>query len=96
MRNTSLSDSIYIDKATYYNTSGELIHTYFDQTIFIAPLETVEIVIDEADRSGGTGANFLFDWRIKPGGMEPLFEGVMISTYGAQGLSFTTQGLRIK
>jgi hypothetical protein len=95
MRNTSLKDTIYIDKAEYFDTKGTPIRTYFDQTIFVAPMETVEIVIDEIDREGGTGANFLFDWKIKPRSSEPLFEGVMISTSGQQGLSFTTQGQRV-
>lgn len=96
MRNTSLKDTVYIDKAEYFDTKGTPIRIYFEQTIFIAPMETVEIVIDEIDREGGTGANFLFDWKIKPASSEPLFEGVMISTSGQQGLSFTTQGQRVK
>jgi hypothetical protein len=96
MRNTTLADTLYIEKAEYFNTAGKSIRTYFDQPIFIAPMETVEIVIDEIDQEGGTGANFLFNWRIKPESNEPLFEGVMISTSGQQGLSFTTQGKRIK
>jgi hypothetical protein len=96
MRNTSLKDTVYIDKAEYFDTKGTPIRIYFDQTIFIAPMETVEIVIDEIDREGGTGANFLFDWKIKPASSEPLFEGVMISTSGQQGLSFTTQGQKVK
>jgi hypothetical protein len=96
MRNITLTDTLYIEKAEYFNTAGKSIRTYFDQPIFIAPMETVEIVIDEIDQEGGTGANFLFNWRIKPESNEPLFEGVMISTSGQQGLSFTTQGKRIK
>jgi hypothetical protein len=96
MRNTTLTDTLYIEKAEYFDTAGKSIRTYFDQPIFIAPMETVEIVIDEIDQDGGTGANFLFSWRIKPESNEPLFEGVMISTSGQQGLSFTTQGKRIK
>jgi hypothetical protein len=96
MRNTTLTDTLYIEKAEYFDTAGKSIRTYFDQPIFIAPMETVEIVIDEIDQEGGTGANFLFSWRIKPESNEPLFEGVMISTSGQQGLSFTTQGKRIK
>ena len=59
-------------------------------------METVEIVIDEMDEQGGTGANFMFDWAMKKTSNEPLFEGVMISTSGQQGLSFTTQGRKIK
>jgi hypothetical protein len=96
MRNTTLTDTLFIEKAEYFDTSGKSIRTYFNQPIFIAPMETVEIVIDEMDQEGGTGANFLFNWRIKPESNEPLFEGVMISTSGQQGLSFTTQGKRIK
>lgn len=93
MRNTNRQDTVFIRRADYYNTEGTLLRTYFDNTIFLAPMETVEIVIDEIDDSGGTGANFLFDWTVAKGVRPPLFEGVMISTSGQQGLSFTTQGI---
>jgi hypothetical protein len=96
IRNTSLSDTVYISKAEYYNSHGKPIQSYLDSPIYIAPLETIEIVIDEVDQKGGTGANFIFEWEKKPDTSEPLFEGVMISTYGTQGLSFTTQGIRIE
>ncbi|MBP8793570.1 MAG: DUF3124 domain-containing protein [Lutibacter sp.] len=96
MRNTNLNDTIYINSASYFDTEGNLTRTYFDKTIFLKPMETVEIVIDEMDEQGGTGANFMFDWAMKKTSNEPLFEGVMISTSGQQGLSFTTQGRKIK
>ncbi|MDC6389905.1 DUF3124 domain-containing protein [Maribacter sp. PR1] len=95
IRNVNKADSVYINKAEYYNTKGNSIRTYFDKPIFIAPMETVEIVIDERDQEGGTGANFLFDWTIKPNSNDPIFEAIMISTSGQQGLSFTTQGKKI-
>lgn len=95
MRNTNRSDTIFIQKAEYYNTKGELIRTYFDKPIFITPLETVEIVIDQTDQEGGSGANFIFEWKIKQNSNEPFFESVMISTSGQQGISFTTQGKKI-
>ncbi len=96
LRNINKRDTIYLDSASYYNTRGELIRSYFNKPIFIAPLETVEIVIDERDKEGGSGANFIFDWKIKPNSHEPFFECAMISTYGQQGLSFTTTGIRIE
>jgi hypothetical protein len=96
MRNTSDADTIYILKADYFDTHGQLIRHYFDHPIYLTPMETVEIVIDEVDREGGTGANFIFQWQTKPTTAEPLFEGVMISTSGQQGLSFTTTGKRIE
>jgi len=58
-------------------------------------METAEIIIDERDKTGGTGANFLFDWNKNPDINSPIFEAVMISTYGQQGLSFTTQGVEV-
>ena len=96
MRNTSTQDSIFILKAEFFDTHGKSIRSYFAKPIFLAPMETVEIVIDQHNDEGGTGGNFIFDWEMKPGTSEPLFEGVMISTLGHQGLSFTTQGKRTR
>ena len=96
MKNININDSVYIEKATYYNTKGALIRTYFSKPIYLAPLETVEIVIDEVDKHGGTGANFVFDWKKKQTVNDPHFESVMISTSGQQGLSFTSQGIKIE
>jgi len=95
MRNVSNTDTIYILKAEYYNTKGDLIRTYFDKPIFVKPLETIEIVIDQDDKYGGTGANFVFDWAVKSNNHEPIFEAVMISTTGQQGISFTTRGIKL-
>ncbi len=96
MRNTSDTDSIYILKTHFFDTHAIVETTYHDEPIFLIPLETVEIVIKEIDTAGGTGGNFLFDWKIKQGSSEPLFESIMISTMGQQGLSFTSRGKRIK
>ncbi len=96
MKNVNESDKVYISKATYYNSKGDIIQSYFDQPIFINPLETIDLVINETNKAGGTGGNFIFEWKIKKSTNAPFFEGVMISTAGQQGLSFTTQGIRIE
>lgn len=96
IRNTNKSDTIFINNADYYDTKGDLIRSYFRKPIFLGPMETVEIVIDEVDREGGTGANFLFEWKADSSSNEPLFESVMISTSGQQGLSFITRGVSLK
>jgi hypothetical protein len=95
IRNVSLNDSIYILKAEYFNTKGQKIREYFQKPIFLKPLETIEIIIDEEDKEGGSGANFIFDWAVKKSNLPPLFEAVMISTYGQQGLSFSTRGIEL-
>lgn len=94
MRNISSTDAVYLLSAAYYNTQGDLIRTYFEHPIALKPLESIEIVVDEADEHGGTGANFIFEWAVAPQCHEPLFEAVMISTSGQQGISFTTQGVK--
>nr|WKN37869.1 DUF3124 domain-containing protein [Tunicatimonas sp. TK19036] len=94
IRNISSADSVFITRADYYNTQGDLIRTYLDNPIYVKPLETIEIVIDERDKDGGTGANFIFEWATRKEELEPHFEAVMISTTGQQGISFTTQGIK--
>lgn len=96
LRNVSDVDTIYILNTKYFDTHGKLVKTYFDKPIFLSPLETVEIIIDEKNIAGGTGSNFLFEWKIPKNTPEPLFEAVMNSTMSQQGLSFTTQARRIQ
>ena len=96
LRNTSEKDTIYLLKAEYFDTHGTPLRNYFNHSIYLAPLETTEIIIDEMDVEGGTGSNFIIEWMTPKGCPEPLFEGVMNSTVGQQGLSFTTQSRRIQ
>ena len=96
LRNTSDTDTIYLLKAKYYDTHGKIVRAYFKKPIYLAPLETTEIIIDEVDKNGETGSNFIFEWKIPKDCPEPLFEGIMNSTKGQQGLSFSTQSKRIK
>lgn len=93
IRNINANDTIFINKADYYNTKGDLIRHYISKPIYVKPMQTIEIVIDEKDKEGGTGANFMFEWQVDNQTSQPYFEAVMISTSGQQGLSFTTKGV---
>jgi len=95
IRNTSHKDSIYLSNIKYYDTHGVLLKSYFDKPVYVSPMETLDIVINEVDTAGGTGGNFIFDWQIPKACSEPIFEGIMTSTSGQQGLSFLTEGKRI-
>lgn len=96
LRNTSEKDTIYLLKAIYFNTHGKSIRSYFERPIYLAPMESTEIVIDETDVEGGTGSSFIIEWKTPKGCPEPLFEGVMNSLQGTQGLSFITDAKRIE
>lgn len=96
IRNISESDTVYLSRAEYFDSKGRSIKNYISKPVYLAPLETLDIVIIEPDTLGGTGANFIFDWYKDKQSLEPYFEAVMSSTLGQQGLSITTQGKRIK
>ena len=96
LRNVSDRDTVYLLRADYFNTEGSKIRTYFDHPIFVMPMETLEIVIAQKDVEGGTGSNFLIEWKAPLNCPEPLFEGVMNSMQGNQGVAFTTQAKRIE
>lgn len=90
IRNTSLADSAYILKATYYDSYGKVLSEYIDSTILLTPLESIEFVVDENEKVGGAGANFIIDWGSRIYSDQIMIQTVNIGTEGQQGLSFTS------
>ena len=70
-------------------------HRYLESTILLQAMQSIEYVIEEEDVKGGTGANFIVNWGAFKNDVKPIFQGVMISTSGQQGLSFVTEGVSI-
>jgi len=95
LRNVSIADTVYLLSADLFDTFGDKERSYIEKPVFLKPMETLEIVIEETENDGGTGGNFMFDWALKDTKTPPLFEAVMISTLGAQGISFTTRSVRV-
>lgn len=94
--NVSDTDTIYLTKADYFNTHGDKLRTYFDFPVYVRPMETLVIVIDHTDIEGGTGSNFVLDWKTPKNCPDPLFEGLMNYMQGNLGVAFTTQAKRIR
>jgi hypothetical protein len=88
IRNTDPGHSIRVTAVDYHETDGALVQRYLDAPRRLGPLATTEIVIDEHDNRGGSGANFIVEWDAERPVTQPLVESVMISTASAQGLSF--------
>ena len=95
LRNTSLKHSFYISAVDYYDSEGVNTKNFLKTPIILTPMQSVEYVIDEHDTSGGTGANFVVYWGAENENIQPIFEGIMISTNGQQGISFSTIGVSI-
>jgi hypothetical protein len=95
IRNTNLKNSITIRSVDYFDNSGKLIKHYLTGISKVGPLETVNFVIKESDKTGGTGANFIIKWLSDKKVNSPLIESVMIGTSGQQGISFASRGIVI-
>lgn len=95
IRNTSYFDSLFITKIDYFNTEGELVRNYIDNSISIAPMGTINYVIEKDDDTGGSGANFIVVLNAKSKNVKPLIQAVMIGITGNKAFSFSTDGYSI-
>lgn len=94
IRSTSLTENTVIHSLRYYDTHGNLVKSFLDRSLLLAPLQSLDYVIDRDDTSGGVGANFIVEWGANYD-VKPLFQAVMIGTSGQHGLSFVTEGISI-
>ena len=95
LRNTNLTDSLYVTYIDYYDSEGQLVKHYIEKPIVLTPLQTVEIVVPHDDAAGGPGANFIVHWGSSKTMNKLLAQAVMIGTASQQGLSFTTEAVTI-
>jgi len=96
IRNTDPAHSLTIVKADYYDSDGQLIKSYLSQPMNLKPMASIRFIVKESDTKGGSGANFLVEWRADTEVNEPIMEGVMIGTAAQQGISFTSRGKAMK
>jgi hypothetical protein len=92
IRNTDADNPIVIKSARFYDTDGNLVTDYVPEPLELAPLGTINLVLERTDTRGGIGANFIVEWAAETATLEPVIESVMISTAGTQGLGFTSRG----
>lgn len=90
IRNTSPTTVLRIREVDYFDSEGTLLRSFLDQPRQLSPLASTYVVIDERDRSGGVGANFILTWESESPLTPPVVEAVMISTHSGQGVSFTS------
>ncbi|WP_163707786.1 DUF3124 domain-containing protein [Mangrovibacterium lignilyticum] len=96
IRNTSLTDTVYVFGADYNDSYGKLLRKYTDSTISLKPLESIEFVVEHKEDQGGAGASFLVEWGADKNASQLLIQAVMTGTSNQQGLSFLTEAKIIK
>jgi hypothetical protein len=96
IRNVDYKQPITISSVRYYNSSGDLVQSYFDKPVTVPPMGTKEVYIMERDTKGGSGANFTVRWASENLVATPVIQAVMIGTASTQGISFVCEGVVIE
>lgn len=95
-RNADLRTPVTIMSADYYGSDGKLIKRFIKSPVNIAPLSAVRYIINESDKTGGSGASLVITWKSKIQVNQPITGAVMIGAKSQQGISFTSDGTVIK
>ncbi|MDX1995250.1 MAG: DUF3124 domain-containing protein [bacterium] len=90
IHNSDPENPIIVSSVRYYDTDGNLVRDYVEQSAQVPPLATVGFVVE--DTAGGWGANFLVEWGAEQPVYEPVIEAVMVSRRGTEGVSFISDG----
>ncbi len=95
IRNVDPKHQIKILLVDYYETQGKILKKNIDKPIVLESLKSLRYVIPESDKRGGSGANFIIEWRSDKFVNPPIVESIMIGTQSTQGISFTSRGKEI-
>ena len=91
IRNSDPEKSIILLSAQYYDTQGKKLQNYLKGQLTLGPLQSTEILIEKQDTRGGSGANFIIEWRSDKPVYEPVIEAIMIG-HEKNGISFKSIG----
>ena len=92
IRNTDPKHAITLVSVKFYDSGGKLVKEYLDKTAELKAMASTRYILTEAETGGGSGANFLVQWKSQTKVNPPLIEGVMIGTRSGQGISFVSRG----
>jgi hypothetical protein len=95
IRNIDPKHQITITRVDYYESHGKLLKKYLDKPVTLNPLESIRYIVPESDKTGGSGANFMVEWKSDKSVNPPIAESIMIGTQSQQGISFTSRGQAI-
>jgi len=96
IRNTDLIYPVIIERVSYHNSDGKLLEEYVKSPIKLESMAATRFVVHESDKSGGSGASFIVEWKSVAPVSSPIIETIMIGAQTQQGISFTSRGKVIR
>lgn len=96
IHNTDMSKTLNLLSANFFSTEGKLLRNFVPKPRLLKPMETVEILVQRNDTSGGSGANFVFQWESTSGPMSPpLVQALHAEMQTNRAIAFTTDAVVI-
>ena len=96
IRNTDPKYPITILRVDYYDNNGSIVEKYIENHFELGPFASMHFYVKEYDKRGGTGANFIVQWRSANKVNKPIIQGIMLGLSYGQGLSFICPGQPIE
>ena len=90
IRNTDPKLSIKVLSIKYFDTDGHFVRDYPAGVKELGPLATVDVFIEHKDIEGGTGANFIVEWRAEQAVNAPIVEAVHTFFQGPSAMVFVS------
>jgi len=88
IRNTDPVKSIRILSAQYYDTDGKKLKEYVTTPKTIGPMGTHELFVPRSDDTGGSGANFVIQWKSDTPASPPMVEGIHANLPAGRSIAF--------
>ncbi|AZQ64317.1 DUF3124 domain-containing protein [Flammeovirga pectinis] len=96
LRNISLEDTLYFTDIKYYDSKGKLVRDYIKKNLVLKPLESAEYIVEQQEKEGGVGANFIVEYGTKNTPKnKALIEAINIGNFGRYGFSFKSDAVLI-
>ncbi|HEY6898470.1 MAG TPA: DUF3124 domain-containing protein [Rhodocyclaceae bacterium] len=90
IRNTDSRVPIQVLSARYYDTDGKLVKNYVGSPRTVAPYGTLELFVPHTDSSGGSGANFIVEWKSDSPANPPRVEALHADIRASRTMVFIT------
>jgi hypothetical protein len=92
IRNTDPDDGLTVTSVRYYDTAGKMLREHLSQPARLGPMASTDLFVEHKDDAGGTGANFVVEWKAARPISPPIIETVNAYFFGPHSLAFTSPG----
>lgn len=96
IRNTDTKQAIRITSAQYFDTDGKKLREYLSAPKVIGPMGTFELFVPRGDDTGGSGANFVIQWKADKPANPPLVQGLHANMPAGRSIAFTTSAVELR